>query len=274
MADEDKSTNDEGAEENTNEESQSQSMDEVIEQEAEKELDSERDNENGDTDSEESESSDDDADVESESKESDEEDKSEENEDDESDDDEDEEEQKQEEVDTSSFKEVGLDALDQLEKDGKEYKPTSWSDLLRDAVDVVRGEVKKEADAASQQEAEFRQEVDAVNQDWQSEIDELQKSGDLPKDEAEVKKVFEYMAEHNKKHSDNDNKQIWSFEIAFERMKAKKVTDERKEEIANKRKNRAAAASGRGGEDDGSGLPKVTKGMSMDDIIEQELGDA
>lgn len=250
-----------------------ESMDDIIEAEAEANVDEERGNdgqEQADAESDEREDSDDDSDAKAESQESDETDKDETEDEQEElieDETEDEEQGESEPIDTSKFSDVGLDAVPD------DYKPQSWKSFLEDTVNIIRGEVNKEARALDEQQEAFRQEVDAVDQGWQSEIEELQKSGDIPKgDDAEdaTKAVFEYMAENNQKFANEPNKQIWSFATAHKLMQAEKVTDERKEEIKQKRRSRASTTASRGSEGRSSSSAP-TKGMSLDDIIENEL---
>lgn len=265
---EDKSAPAENQEPTNEEPAEPVSMDEVIEKEAEAELDQERgedgkEESDNDGKSDESEQdSDDDSDAEAEGEESDEETDEEEPEDVE-------EEEQQPEIDTSKFSEVGLEAVPD------DYKPKDWKSFLADAVDVIRGEVAKESRAANEQQQAFQQEVSKVDEGWQQEITELQKAGNLPKDakelEKETKEIFQFMAETNQKNANNPNKQIWSFETAYKLKNAGKVTDERKDEIARRRKARAGAAGGNSNSDGGKGTPSLRPGMSMDDIIAQEL---
>lgn len=276
MADKDDAVVEESAEEVQDEQAaEPETMDDVIEKEAEAELDEERDEsdekepdkESSDEESpadeqgDDGESDGDDADVAAEDEEPDETDEDESDE---------EIEEEPEPIDKSSFTEVGLEAVPD------DYKPESWSSFMKDLVDVVRGEVNKEAQALDEQQSAFQSEVKKVDQGWQTEIGELQKSGDLPEGdkelEAATKEVFAYMAKNNKDHENNPNKQIWSFDTAFKLMKANSITDERKDEIATRRKSRAKATASSDSSDGGSGIPNVPKGASMDDIIAEELG--
>lgn len=245
---EDTSTNDAAAadDQEAPAEEAPKSMDEIIEQEAEADLDEERDEVD---ESEESEEVEDEAEEEVEEEPEEEE----------------VEEEEAEPIDTTSFSQVGLDAVPE------DYKPTSWQAFMKDMVEVVRGEVNKESTKLTQAQQAFQSEVQTIDQGWQSEIDELVKGGQLDKDPEAQQKVFEYMAENNQKHASNPNKQIWSFETAFKLMNANKVTDQRKEEIKTRRRARAGATASQGNSDGGSGIPRVTKGMSLDDIIASEL---
>lgn len=240
-----------------------ETMDEIIEKEAEAELDKERGEEDGKPEESEP-SEDDESDAEAEAEESDETDVDGEAEPEE----EPEEVEEAEPIDTSSFREAGLEAVPE------DYKPQSWSAFMKDVVEVFRGEVNKETRAVNEQQEAFQAEVNKVDEGWQAEIAELQKSGDIPKGkegESATKAVFEYMAENNKKYENNPNKQIWSFETAHKLMNASKVTDERAEEIKTRRKARASATATSGNSEGGSGIPRLNKGESMDDIIAREL---
>jgi hypothetical protein len=244
-----------------------ESMDEIIEKEAEAEADEERKNEDGEKQDDQSdEGSDDEPDADAKDEESDETDESKEVKDEKPEVDK----KPAPEIDKTSFSEVGLEAVPE------DYKPESWQTFMKDVVEVVRGEVNKEGRALTEQQEVFKAEVSKVDQGWQEEIEQLTKAGDLPKDSKEqevaTKEVFEYMAKNNKKYEDNPNKQIWSFETAHKLMQASKVTDKRAEEIKTRRRARASATASAENNDGGTGLPRIIKGESMDDIIERELG--
>jgi len=270
MADDIDATNTDGAADDADEKDtkEPETMDDIIDKEAEVEEAEERGDDEDDKDDKSDDSvsdKDDDADADAEGEESDEDGESDEDEDEEVED----EEEEPEPLDKTKLTEVGMDAIPD------DYKPTSWKGMVQDVVDVIRGEVNKENLALTESQEEFKREVASVDQGWQNEIGELQKSGDLPKDEKELetatKEVFEFMAKNNEKYADNPNKQIWSFETAFKLKGAGSITEERKKEIKGRRKARASAASGAEGGGDGDSRPRVIKGMSMDDIIEQEF---
>jgi hypothetical protein len=262
---EDESTPVENQEEVVNE---PESMDDIIEKEAEAELDQERQNE----DEEANESNEDDESGKSDENQDDDPDAEAENQESVEDDEEEPEEVEEEpvEIDTSSFSEMGLEAVPD------DYKPKDWKSFLADTVEVIRGEVNKESRAMNEQQQAFQQEVAKVDSGWQEEINELQKAGALPKDpkelEAATKEVFQFMVDTNKKNANNPNKQLWSFETAYKLKNAGVVNEKRNQEIAARRKARAGAANSSGNSEGGSKVPKATKGMSLDDIIANELG--
>lgn len=299
MADKDEAP---AGEEQAQDDAPEQTPDEIIEQEAEAELDAARGGDGGEEDgeddgsdedeaadddeasddgAEESEDGEDDGDEDSEDVEDDD-DSDDDDEDDEDEDDEEDDEEEPSDVPQINEKtsdedreklltEHGVDAV------GKDYKPKDWASFLKDSVNAVRGEVNKDRKVAEQTQAEYDNQIKQVNDDWQGEIDELTKSGDIPKkgearDKA-VEETFAWMAQHNKKNENNPNKQIWSFEVAHNLRQGKQVSKERQEEIKKRRNARGGKVSGSGSNDGGGSGSGVSKGMSLDDIIDQEFED-
>lgn len=177
--------------------------------------------------------------------------------------------------------EIDLDQY-KLEDIPDDYTPKNWKEALALAEDRaykrVRGEDAKKAKKDADDDEERSAAIKEIQSGYDAELASLETEGRIPKGDDGLKRqdqVWQFMNTENAKRQQAGSKFfINSFEDALDKLEAREMKAaqaERDTKEAEARKKRGAMIGGTGGAKvPAQSATGLRKGMSMDDVLEQE----
>lgn len=169
-------------------------------------------------------------------------------------------------------KEHLVNSADELPDD---FEPKNYKDFARSTQELTYKQAEYRQDVAKANAtkiyAEREDRIGKIQQGWDTDIDRLSKSGALPKEETERKKVvegvFEVIEESLKAGQPLDSF-AYAYEIYQNRQTAAEAKARQEQTIKNK-KTRGAMIQGSSNSNRGSAIVAPPTGMSLDDVHDQ-----
>lgn len=162
-----------------------------------------------------------------------------------------------------------------------DYQPANWKESVEKAVEIAKAEIKaEEAKAksdAAKAEADRTAQLKAIQDEYDREISSLTESKRLPAGEDGTKRqaaVWQYINDVNSKRAQAGSRNfITSFEDGLNLLEYREAAEAKvKQEEANRKARGSMIGGTSGSKVPANPVGGLRRGMTLDDIIDQELG--